>query len=155
MEHSAFYLGMIPLFPLMGAVFIGLLHVFTCKRYNLPQALYGLLACIGPAMAFFLSVRVFMDLRHLPEAARFISYKAFPWISAGELHIDMGFLADPLSSLMLLFVTFIGTLIHIYSIAYMSGDKSYGKFFAYMNLFLGSMLILVLGDSPVVMFVGW
>ncbi len=155
MEHSAFYLGMIPLFPLMGAVFIGLLHVFTCKRYSLPQALYGLLACIGPAMAFFLSVRVFMDLRHLPEAARFISYKAFPWISAGELHIDMGFLADPLSSLMLLFVTFIGTLIHIYSIAYMSGDKSYGKFFAYMNLFLGSMLILALGDSPVVMFVGW
>ena len=56
---------------------------------------------------------------------------------------------------MLLFVTFIGSLIHVYSIGYMGGDKNYGKFFAYMNLFLGSMLVLVLGDGPVVMFVGW
>jgi NADH-quinone oxidoreductase subunit L len=61
----------------------------------------------------------------------------------------------PLSSLMLLFVTFIGLLIHIYSIGYMAGDQNFGKFFAYLNLFLGSMLILVLGDGPVVMFVGW
>ena len=67
----------------------------------------------------------------------------------------MGFLADPLSALMLLFVTFIGSLIHIYSVGYMAGDKNYGKFFCYMNLFLGSMLILVLGSGPVVMFVGW
>ena len=67
----------------------------------------------------------------------------------------MGFFADPLSSLMLLFVTFTGTLIHIYSIGYMAGDETFPKFFAYLNLFLGSMLILVLGDGPVVMFVGW
>lgn len=78
-----------------------------------------------------------------------------PGSVSGDLHINMGFLADPLSSLMLLFVTLIGSLIHIYSIAYMGGDKNYGKFFSYLNLFLGSMLVLVLGDSPVVMFVGW
>ncbi len=155
MEHSTFYLGMIPLFPLLGAVCIGLLHVFTCKRWRLPQLLYGILACVGPAMSFFLALRVFLELRALPVDTRFFSYKAFTWFSVGDLHLDMGFLADPLSSLMLLFVTFIGTLIHIYSIGYMDGDKSYGKFFAYMNLFLGSMLILVLGDNPVVMFVGW
>ncbi len=155
MEHSTFYLGMIPLFPLLGAVVIGVLHVFTCKRWRLPQLVYCLLACVGPAMSFFLALRVFMELRALPVDERFFSYKAFTWFSVGDLHLNMGFLADPLSSLMLLFVTFIGTLIHIYSIGYMDGDKTYGKFFAYMNLFLGSMLILVLGDSPVVMFVGW
>ena len=155
MEHSTFYLGMIPLFPLLGAVVVGLLHVFTCKRWRLPQLLYGILACVGPAMSFFLALRVFFELKALPLETRFFSYKAFTWFSVGDLHLDMGFLADPLSSLMLLFVTFIGTLIHVYSIGYMDGDKSYGKFFAYMNLFLGSMLILVLGDSPVVMFVGW
>ena len=91
----------------------------------------------------------------MPEDARFLTHRAFTWFNVGELNVSMGFLADPLSVLMLLFVTFIGSLIHIYSIAYMSEEENYGKFFAYMNLFLGSMLILVLGDGPVVMFVGW
>ena len=155
MEQSVTYLGLIPLFPLLGSVFIGLLHVFTCNKTKLPEKLYGILACIGPVLSFVLALKVFFALKGLPAADRFLSHKAFTWFSVGELHIDMGFLADPLSCLMLLFVTFIGSLIHIYSIGYMGGDKNYGKFFAYMNLFLGSMLVLVLGDSPVVMFVGW
>jgi NADH-quinone oxidoreductase subunit L len=155
MEQSVNYLGLIPLFPLMGAIFIGLLHVFTCKRTKLPEKIYGILACIGPVLSFVMALKVFVALKALPADSRFLSHKAFTWFSVGDLHIDMGFLADPLSCLMLLFVTFIGSLIHIYSIGYMSGDKNYGKFFAYMNLFLGSMLVLVLGDSPVVMFVGW
>ncbi len=155
MEHGTYYLAMIPLYPLLGALIIGLIHVFTCRHRRLPQLFYGVLACIGPAMSFLLALRVFLDLRALPPEARFFAYKAFTWFQVGDLRLDMGFLADPLSGLMLLFVTSIGTLIHIYSIGYMDGDKSYGKFFAYMNLFLGSMLILVLGDSPVVMFVGW
>lgn len=155
MEQSVNYLGLIPLFPLMGSVFIGLLHVFTCNKAKLPEKLYGILACIGPVLSFILALKVFFALKGLPAADRFLSHKAFTWFSVGDLHIDMGFLADPLSCLMLLFVTFIGSLIHIYSIGYMGGDKNYGKFFAYMNLFLGSMLVLVLGDSPVVMFVGW
>jgi len=155
MEQSVDYLGLIPLFPLMGAVFIGLLHVFTCKRTALPEKVYGILACVGPVLSFVLALKVFVALKGLAPEARFLSHKAFTWFSVGDLHIDMGFLADPLSCLMLLFVTFIGSLIHIYSIGYMSGDKNYGKFFAYMNLFLGSMLVLVLGDGPVVMFVGW
>ncbi len=155
MEQSVNYLGLIPLFPLLGAVFIGLLHVFTCRRTKLPEKIYGILACIGPVLSFVLALKVFVALKSLPVDSRFLSHKAFTWFSVGDLHIDMGFLADPLSCLMLLFVTFIGSLIHIYSIGYMGGDKNYGKFFAYMNLFLGSMLVLVLGDSPVVMFVGW
>ncbi|MGI6657616.1 MAG: NADH-quinone oxidoreductase subunit L [Desulfobulbus sp.] len=155
MEQSVNYLGLIPLFPLLGAVAIGLLHVFTCKGRGLPEKLYGILACVGPLLSFVLALKVFIDLKTLPAAERVLTHKAFTWFQAGDLKLDMGFLADPLSCLMLLFVTFIGTLIHIYSIGYMAGDDKIGKYFAYMNLFLGSMLILVLGDGPVIMFIGW
>jgi len=154
MEHTVNYLGLIPLFPLIGALVIGMLHMLTCKN-PLPEKLYGPIACIGPVLSFFMAVVVFQHLRSLPVEERFLTHNAYTWFAVGDLHINMGFLADPLSSLMLLFVTFIGSLIHIYSIGYMSGDKNYGKFFAYLNLFLGSMLILVLGSGPVVMFVGW
>ncbi|MBM9535548.1 NADH-quinone oxidoreductase subunit L [Desulfobulbus alkaliphilus] len=155
MELSVNYLGLIPLFPLMGAVIIGLLHVFTCNRTRLPEKVYGILACIGPILSFILALRVWVALKALPPESRFLTHDVFTWISVGEFNVSMGFLADPLACLFLLFVTFIGTLIHIYSIGYMSGDVNYGKFFAYMNLFLGSMLVLVLGDGPLVMFVGW
>jgi NADH-quinone oxidoreductase subunit L len=155
MEQSVNYLGLIPLFPLLGAVFIGLIHVFTCKRFRVPEMVYGILACVGPLLSFVMALKVFVALKALPVESRSLSHNVFTWFSVGDLHINMGFLADPLSCLMLLFVTLIGSLIHIYSIGYMGGDKNYGKFFSYMNLFLGSMLVLVLGDSPVVMFVGW
>ncbi len=155
MDHTVNYLGYIPLLPLIGAAFLGLLHVATCNKKPLPEKFYGLFACIGPILSFVLALRVFLSLKAMPEEARYLSQKAFTWFQVGDLDVAMGFLADPLSSLFLLFVTLIGSLIHIYSIGYMSGDKNYGKFFAYLNLFLGSMLILVLGDSPVVMFVGW
>jgi NADH-quinone oxidoreductase subunit L len=102
-----------------------------------------------------LALVVFFHLKGLPVEERFLAHNAYTWFAVGDLHINMGFLADPLSSLFLLFVTFIGSLIHIYSVGYMAGDKNYGKFFAYLNLFLGAMLILVLGSGPVVMFVGW
>ena len=156
MEHTAqFYLGLIPLMPLIGAVVIGLMHVMTCRGDRLPNGLYAALACIGPILSCIMAFQVFTILRTLPVEHRILVHKVFTWFSVGELNISMGFLADPLSSLMLLFVTFIGSLIHVYSIGYMADDKTFAKFFAYMNLFLGSMLILVLGDGPVVMFVGW
>ena len=155
MEHTASYLGLIPLFPLIGAVVIGLLHMFTCTKKPLSEKLYGALACVGPVLSFFLALVVFFHLKGLPPEERFLTDNVFTWFAVGDLHINMGFLADPLSSLMLLFVTFIGSLIHIYSVGYMAGDENFGKFFAYLNLFLGSMLILVLGSGPVVLFVGW
>lgn len=155
MEHTANYLGLIPLFPLMGSVVIGLLHVFTCNRRKVPEIFYGLLACVGPILSFVMALKVFFALKALPVDARYLTHNAFTWFSVGDLHVNMGFLADPLSCLMLIFVTLIGSLIHVYSIGYMGGDKNYGKFFSYLNLFLGSMLVLVLGDGPVVMFVGW
>ncbi len=155
MAHTATYLGLIPLFPLIGALVIGLLYMFTCRKNPLSEKLYGALACVGPVLSFFLALVVFYHLKSLPVEERILTQNAWTWFAVGDLHIEMGFLADPLSSLMLLFVTFIGSLIHIYSIGYMGDDKNFGKFFAYMNLFLGSMLILVLGSGPVVMFVGW
>ncbi|MBV5316653.1 MAG: NADH-quinone oxidoreductase subunit L [Desulfobulbaceae bacterium] len=155
MGQSVNYLGLIPLFPLLGSVLIGLIHVFAGKKFRISEKFYGILACVGPVLSFILALKTFVALKALAPESRFLCHKAFTWFSVGELHIDMGFLADPLSCLMLLFVTFIGSLIHIYSIGYMGGDKNYGKFFSYMNLFLGAMLVLVLGDSPVVMFVGW
>jgi NADH-quinone oxidoreductase subunit L len=155
MEQTATYLGVIPLLPLLGALIIGLLHMFTCTKKPLPELFYGILACIGPILSFFLALVVYFQLRGLPAEQRFLVHNVFTWFAVGDLHVDMGFLADPLSSLMLLFVTLIGSLIHIYSIGYMAGDENFGKFFSYLNLFLGSMLVLVLGSGPVVMFVGW
>lgn len=155
MENSVSYLVLIPLMPLAGAVVIGLLHMFTCRGSALPEKFYSFLALVGPVMSTLLAFKVFFHLSSMDGQARVVTQKAFTWISVGELDVSMGFLADPLSVLMLLFVTFIGTLIHVYSIGYMADDENYGKFFAYLNLFLGSMLILVLGDGPLVMFVGW
>lgn len=155
MEQSANYLGLIPLFPLAGALVIGLMHMMTCTKKPLPEKVYSAIACIGPLLSFFFAVVVLVQLADMAPEERFLSHIPFTWFAIGDLHVDMGFLADPLSGLMLIFVTFIGSLIHIYSIGYMAGEENYAKFFAYLNLFLGSMLILVLGNGPVVMFVGW
>lgn len=154
MEHSANYLGLIPLMPLTGALVMGILHMLTCKK-PVSEKVYSLLAVIGPLLSFFMAVVVMVQLKNMAPEERFLSHIPFTWFAIGDLHVDMGFLADPLSALMLFFVTLIGSLIHIYSIGYMAGEENYGKFFAYLNLFLGSMLVLVLGNGPVVMFVGW
>ncbi len=155
MVTNVTYLGFIPLLPLAGALIIGVLYLATCQGRQVSEKIYGILGCIGPVLSFVMALKVFFALMSLPAESRFLSHKAFTWFAVGDLDVGMGFLADPLGSLMLLFVTFVGSLIHIYSIGYMAGDKNYGKFFSYLNLFLGSMLILVLGDGPVVMFVGW
>src|SRR6478672_9209590 len=77
------------------------------------------------------------------------------WFESGNFVVKMGFLVDTLSVTMILFITGIGTLIHLYSIGYMHGDPRYSRFFAYMNLFAASMLVLVLGNSFLVTFLGW
>jgi len=79
----------------------------------------------------------------------------FQWINSGPVNIEMGFALDPLSAVMVITVTFVGSLIHIYSCGYMAHDKDYARFFGYLNLFTGSMLMLVLGDNLIVLFVGW
>ena len=101
------------------------------------------------------SVIAFFALRSLPPDARFNVSHGFTWIQAGTFRVDFRFLVDPLSSTMILFVTGVGTLIHLYAIGYMHGDRRFCRFFAYLNLFVASMLVLVLGSSFLMTFMGW
>ena len=98
-----------------------------------------------------------MALAGLPADGREISQTVFTWIQSGDFTLDLTFRLDPLSALMILVITGIGSLIHIYSTAYMheETDADYARFFSYLNLFVFFMLVLVLGSNFLVMFVGW
>ena len=106
-------------------------------------------------LAFLVSVVMFFALRDLPPEHRQHVVNLFTWLPSGGLKVEFGFLADPLSIAFILFVTGVATLIHIYSIGYMHGDPRFSRFFAYMNLFVAAMLILVLGSSFLMTFLGW
>ncbi|MFN0151783.1 MAG: NADH-quinone oxidoreductase subunit L, partial [bacterium] len=113
------------------------------------------IACAAPLASFALALALFAQLRALPAGARTITAPLFDWITTGPLHVACTLLLDPLSVTMLLVVTGIGSLIHIYSIGYMSHDKGHTRYFAYLNLFVFFMLLLILGDSLPTLFVGW
>ena len=139
----------VPLLPLLGAATLLVLG----KRIGEPRA--GWLASGLMAGSFVWSVVTFFALHDLPASARAHVTTIFTWLPSGGLHVDMGFLVDPLSVTFILFVTGVGTLIHVFAIGYMRGDPRFSRFFAYMNLFCTSMLILVLGSSFLVTFLGW
>jgi NADH-quinone oxidoreductase subunit L len=139
------------LIPVIPAVSAGLLLLFG-KRLG---ALSGWLAVLAVGASATISTLVFAQLAAQPAAERTFVRTLFPWISAGELQVDWALLIDPLSSVMLLLVTWVGLLIHIYSLGYMHGDELYARYFAYLNLFVASMLVLVLGESFLTLFVGW
>jgi NADH-quinone oxidoreductase subunit L len=135
---------LIPLFPLLGFLIngIGFRHV--------PKSMAGIISS-GAALASFACVlTLFFGFDGKPQVVNL-----FDWITVGKLNISMSFLIDQLSLLMLLIITGVGSLIHIYSIGYMSHDEGFGKFFAFLNLFLFFMLLLVMGSNYVVMFIGW
>ena len=156
MEHTSPLIGLIPLFPLLTATLIGLMTLFFAhKGQGAPKGLVSALAVAGPLASFLVSCVLFFQLRALPEAERALTQTVFPWIHVGPLQIDVSFLLDPLSAMMILMVTGIGTLIHLYSTGYMSHDRGFSRYFAYLNLFMFSMLVLVLGSSLPLMFVGW
>ncbi|MEZ5239911.1 MAG: NADH-quinone oxidoreductase subunit L [Microthrixaceae bacterium] len=140
---------LIPALPLAGFLLLMLLG----RRIGEPGA--GWLATLTVGTSFVLSVATFFDLMSMPAEQRAIHQVLFTWLPAGNFSVDVGFLADPLSITMALFVTGIGALIHLYSIGYMAGDEHFSKFFVYLNLFVGSMLLLVLGDNLLVTFLGW
>jgi NADH-quinone oxidoreductase subunit L len=139
----------VPVLPLVGAA---LLLLFG-KRIGEPVA--GWIACGLMALAFAWSIVMFAALLQLPDDARVQVHNLFTWLPAGQLRVQMGTYADPLSITWILFVTGVGLLIHVYSVGYMHGDPRFSRFFAYLNLFAGSMLVLVLGSSFLVTFVGW
>jgi NADH-quinone oxidoreductase subunit L len=139
----------IPALPAFGAV---VLLVFG-KRIGEPKAGWLATALIG--LSFVASVIAFFALRSLSPDARANVSQGFTWIQAGTFRVDFRFLVDPLSSTMTLFVTGVGSLIHLYAIGYMHGDERFSRFFAYLNLFAASMLVLVLGSSFLMTFMGW
>ena len=140
---------LIPALPLAGFLMILLFG----RILGEPRA--GILATAMTASSFVVTVGVYLDLLSRTAEERHHVVTLFSWLPVGTLHIDMALLADPLSITMALFVTGIGSLIHLYSIGYMHGDPKFSKFFLYLNLFVFSMLMLVLGENLLVTFLGW
>ena len=140
---------LVPALPLAGFLLILLFG----RRLGEPKS--GLLAASMVGGAFLVTVGAFFDLLSKSTEERHHVETVFSWMPIGSLKVDLAFLADPLSITMALFVTGIGTLIHLYAIGYMHGDPKFSKFFLYLNLFVFSMLMLVLGENLLVTFLGW
>jgi NADH-quinone oxidoreductase subunit L len=113
------------------------------------------LACGAVGIAFLFAVRAVLTLAGRPEEERQITEMCWTWMRVGDFKVDVAFMLDPLSSIMVLVVTGVGFLIHLYSTAYMAEDPSFRRFFLYLNLFMFAMLTLVLADNFLLMFVGW
>ncbi len=140
------YIWLIPLLPLAGFVINGL------GRNALPKNLIGTIASAMVLISFGLSLGAFLEIQSTGQP---INVTLFNWISVGKVQVPFAFLIDQLSAIMLLIITGVGFLIHLYSIGYMHHDAGFGKFFAYLNLFVFFMLLLVLGSNYVIMFIGW
>ncbi len=138
---------LIPAFPILGFV------VLACVGSKLREPLAGVIGTAASGGAFLAALVTFAGLMGEDSHHRSITKVVFDWIPA--LDVKIAFLVDPLSMTMVLFVTGVGTLIHLFSIGYMHGDPRFSRFFLYLNLFLASMLLLVLGDSFLLMFLGW
>ncbi|MGY3052746.1 NADH-quinone oxidoreductase subunit L [Pedobacter sp. UYEF25] len=137
----------VPLLPLLGFLINGL------GRNTLSKQLIGFIGSGVVLASFIISIIIFFRLTGDTEKQHTVLL--FDWISAGKLTIPLSFLVDPLSAIMLLVITGVGFLIHLYSIGYMHSDEGFGKFFSYLNLFVFFMLLLVLGSNYIVMFIGW
>lgn len=139
--------------PLIGAAVNGLFGVRIQRAWGRPAV--GVVACLPVVISFALAVTAFLQLLSLDPAQRFLLDDMSRWIHVGSLHVNLAWWVDPLSSTMLLVVTGIGGLIHFFSYGYMDEEPSLWRFFSYLNLFMAAMLTLVLGDSLLVLFVGW
>ena len=140
---------LIPALPLAGFL------VLLAAGRKLGDPAAGRLATAMVGLSFLVTLVVYAGLLGEHAEKRHFTQTLFSWIPSGGLHVDVAFLVDPLSITMALFVTGVGTLIHLYSIGYMHGDERYPTFFVYLNLFVFSMLMLVLADNFVMTFLGW
>ncbi|MDP4267654.1 MAG: NADH-quinone oxidoreductase subunit L [Bacteroidota bacterium] len=146
MNNTTIYIILILLFPLAGF----LINAFLNK--NLPGKISGIIGSIAVFVPLILSLIIFINLKkNIPAQTIYLSQ----WIITGQINIPFEFLIDPLSVLMMLVVTGVGTVIHIYSIGYMHSDNRIHTFFSWMNLFIFFMLILITGANYLIMFIGW
>ncbi|WP_454061065.1 NADH-quinone oxidoreductase subunit L [Candidatus Nitrospira salsa] len=137
---------LIPIFPLLAVIANGIFGT----RY--PTELAGRLAFGSVGLSFLCTLGVLGHVISDPTPKEVVAYS---WIYGGDLSIDLAFLIDPLTTVFLMVITGVGLLIHIYSIGYMHGEEGFTRFFTYMNLFMVSMLLLVMGNNYLVLFIGW
>jgi NADH-quinone oxidoreductase subunit L len=149
------YLWLIPLFPLVGS-FVNAVFGLRFERSG-KKALVHVVGVGAMALSLAVAVYAFVQMWSLDPEHRFLQNTLWNALTAGRFSFDFGFALDPLSMMMVLIITFIGTLIHLFSVGYMWADeeKAYWRFFMWLNLFVFSMLLLVMGDSFAVMFFGW
>ena len=145
---NSFYL--VTLLPLLGFIINGL---FGKKLKN--EKLIGAISTLAVFIPFLLGVFTLLELSSLEPESRKILITYYNWISAGSFSVNYSYLIDPLSISLVLVVTGIGSLIHLYSIGYMHGDPGFGKFFSFLNLFIFAMLNLILADNFLLVFLGW
>ncbi len=177
------YVWAVPLLPLLGFVINGLLSLFTAGHpgpadpssgHDAHDAAHdaahddhaaapsrprfgGLVSFVGPAvlvLAFGLGLAIFMAVLGASPATPFVQ-TYYPWMPVGDLQVNAAFQVDQLSILMVLVITGVGTLIHLFSVGYMREDPGYARYFAYLNLFVFFMLVLVLGANYPILFIGW
>ena len=134
--------------PLLGAAVL----LLAGRRSDRWGHIFGTLMSAG---SFAVGVSLFIQMLGNSDGERAMTQKLFNWISVGSFQVDAGLLLDQLSICFVLLITGVGTLIHVYSIAYMSHDLDRRRFFAYLNFFIAAMLLLVLGDSYLNLYVGW
>ncbi len=147
------FVWLIPIFPLAGVMINGL---FGRRIEKMNKSIVHWVACGVVGLSFLATVVLFFQMLGLPSDKRLYDFTWFTWISSGTFHINIGYQIDPLSMFMCLFVTGVGFLIHIYSIGYMWHDEGrYYRYFTYLNLFMFSMITLILADNFLLMFLGW
>ena len=148
-EQLISYLWLVQFFPLVGVILNGLLG----KMYG--NKFVSWVGCSTIGLSFLVSFIFLMKLINVSPDQRYSIEKLFFWIATGKFAVEAGLVLDPLSAVMIMVVTGVGFVIHIYSVGYMHNDPGYARYFAYLNLFIFSMLILVMADSFLFMFFGW
>ncbi|MCG3118108.1 MAG: NADH-quinone oxidoreductase subunit L [bacterium] len=143
------YLWLIPFFPLLGFVINGLLG------RNFSEKAVGAIAAGAVLASFVTAVLTFTELLGLSPASRVLTQTLYQWLATGNFGVEVAFRLDTLSMTMVLAVTGVGFLIHVYSVGYMHGERGFSRFFSFLNLFMFAMLLLVMGNNFLLMFVGW
>jgi NADH-quinone oxidoreductase subunit L len=144
MEMQKLYL-LVPLAPLVGAMIAGLF----CRV--IPRWVAHTATIAGVAIAFIASVIIFKDV----QAGNAFNGPVYTWLTSGDYRFEVGFLIDSLTTTMMLVVTFVSLMVHIYTIGYMQEDPGYNRFFSYISLFTFSMLMLVMSNNFMQLFFGW
>jgi NADH-quinone oxidoreductase subunit L len=143
------HVWLVPLCPFVGFLIHGFLGRYFSKGFT------GTIASGAIGVSFLVSFLAFIDLLQLPPSQRAVEVTVFTWILSGSLQVPIGFLVDPLSAVMMMTVSGVACIIHIYSVGYMHDDRGYTRYFTYLNLFVFAMLVLVSANNFLLMFVGW